>query len=306
MLTMRARKCAASTAYQSASIVIAATPPLIALRYTDKMVASGARSFRLTKWYMDCISPDGAFAVAYWARLHWGPLSLCYAGLMRSSSLVQPVVSRSTLRGGAGPIASATGVEWRCKGLGVHAAWRALCPSVERELYCTPAGAVRWKCIVPRGSCSLRVGDDTCVGLGYVEVLEMTLAPWDLPIAQLRWGRWIGAEGGITWIRWDGGHPLSLVLCDDTEVEATVSDDCIAFADGRRLELAVARVVREGMLGSTVLRSLPGVRLVAPKALLQTCEHKWLSKGQLIGDMASTPRQEAWAIHERVDFGGGG
>ena len=45
-------------------------------------VSGGPGVFRLSKWYMDCVAPDGTAVLAYWARLTWGLLRLRYAAVL--------------------------------------------------------------------------------------------------------------------------------------------------------------------------------------------------------------------------------
>lgn len=42
----------------------------------------GNGSFRLCKWYLDCVTDSGDAFVAYSAHLQWGPIALHYAGVV--------------------------------------------------------------------------------------------------------------------------------------------------------------------------------------------------------------------------------
>jgi hypothetical protein len=82
--------------------------------------------FRLSKWYMDCVAPDGTALVAYWARLAWGMVRLRYgAALVRRNG---KVVEAATLCPGRGPKPQLAGISWRCGSLGIAGHWHALDP----------------------------------------------------------------------------------------------------------------------------------------------------------------------------------
>lgn len=237
--------------------------------------------------------------IGYWARVRWGRLRFGYAGVLRSRRQSPTVAEASTLRCGAEPVAAASGVAWACPALRLQGDWTTTCPpAAERTLLVTEHGIVRWTCASPRATCSLRVGAEEYAGLGYAEVLEMTIPPWRLPVRELRWGRWLTDAEALTWIDWRGPHPLSLVLDRGHEVAASVDDDGVSMRDGRRLSLQLDRVIRSGSLGATVVRAVPGLRGVLPRSIARTREHKWLSCG------VTTPNgSRGWAIHERVEFG---
>lgn len=253
--------------------------------------------FGLRKWYMDCTASDGSFFVGYWARVRWGPLRLGYAGVIHSACGSEPPRASSTLRPGKGPSQSGDELVWNCHALGLHGRWKRLCPPVQRTLFDSDEGTVRWSCGVPRAMCRVSLRDEVFDGMGYAELLEMTVAPWRLPIRELRWGRWLSESTSVTWIDWRGPYPLSLVLEDGISSEGRVADDGVMIGD-RRLSLTTDRVIRSGTLGATVLGSLGAIGNVLPPALARTHEQKWLSRGSL-----GPNRLQGWAIHERVVFG---
>lgn len=150
---------------------------------------------------------------------------------------------------------------------------------------------------MPRAMCRVSLRDEVFDGMGYAELLEMTVAPWKLPIRELRWGRWLSENSSVTWIDWQGAFPLSLVLEDGIPSEGCVADDGVKMGD-RCLRLTTDRVIRSGTLGATVLGSLGGIGDALPPALARTHEQKWLSRGSL-----EPQRLQGWAIHERVVFG---
>jgi len=146
------------------------------------------------------------------------------------------------------------------------------------------------------------MSDGTVVsGLGYAERLTLSLAPWRLPIDELRWGRWIAAEGGrsIVWIDWRGAQPLTAVFVDGVrQGAATVDDDRVAAADAS-LVLTDQRTLHQRALRDVIGAVGPLAR-VFPTSWLDVEDCKWMSLGTLHG--AGAPPETGWAIHEHVRF----
>lgn len=261
-------------------------------------IDSVSSSFRLRKWYMDCTTEDGSVVIGYWARVRWGRLRVGYAAVTRSSSGVDHPRTLSTLRAGAEPEHHGNELIWGCATLGLQGRWEQRCPAAKRTLFKAKDGAVHWSCAMPRASCRVRLRDEVFDGMGYAELLDMSIAPWRLPIRELRWGRWLSEDTSVTWINWRGPFPLTLVLNDGTSVDGVVGDDCVHLGGDRRLSLTTDRTIRSGTLGATVFGSLGGLSKSLPPALARTHEVKWLSRGTL-----SPESRQGWSIHERIVFG---
>ena len=258
-------------------------------------------AFHLRKWYMDCVAPDGATFIGYSARLSWGLLKFSYASSFSSPPKGESDERRITGRHG-GPVLRDDRVRWECPKLGLEAVWHRTSPPIERVLLDTPKGAVTWRCHVPRGQAEIQVpGFGSWVGTGYVEEMEMRVPPWELPLDQLRWGRFLSPEESVTWLEWKGPHPLCLVYQDGAPMDrAWVEDDVVGWDGTKRLDLGRVRVLREGELGVTTLPHVPFADKLLPKQLSGVHETKWLSKGTLTAPEARMAT--GWAVHERVQW----
>jgi hypothetical protein len=138
-------------------------------------------------------------------------------------------------------------------------------------------------------------------GLGYAERLTLSLPPWRLPIDELRWGRWIAADGGrsLVWIDWRGAQPLTAVFVDGVRQEAaTVDDDRVAGADVI-LVLTDQRTLHRRALRDVIGAVGPLTR-VFPASWLDVEDCKWMSLGTL--HVAGARLETGWAIHEHVRF----
>jgi hypothetical protein len=231
--------------------------------------ASARAVFELTKWYADAVSAAGDWWIGYCARLACGSFKVSYSSVLDSSG------DRHSLR--AVDLTTASG-EIRWSGLGVEGRWAAIAPPLRATVFECDEGAVEWECLVPCGAASV----GTLEGLGYVERLRLTVAPWRLPIRTLRWGRYLSDRHSLIWIDWLGDYQRRLVFLDGRpipDLPAMTFDNTVT--------------IRDGPLGSTVLSAIPGLDRIAPLRMFAVRERKWRSRARLMDD-------SGWAIHEEV------
>lgn len=259
-----------------------------------------SEAFRLTKWYFDVASTDVSplAAIGYWTSLDYQGLALAWQSVSRYA-VDGAATSWSLAR--SGPPRNEDGmVQWSSSALKCHFE-TSTSPSVMNEsLWAEDAGSVEWTCVAPAGLACVQFADGSSIGgTGYVERLEMTVAPWELGMRELRWGRWCDddAKRSLVWIDWRGKNPRRWVFLDGQRVEAEVSDTRVA-TDGVVLELALIAPLENRVLGDIINR-IPGVSTIAPRAARDIREQKWLSRGELrLGDTRLTGR----AIHEAAIF----
>jgi len=257
--------------------------------------------FSLLKWYLDCVSDTGEAAILYSARVRWCGIRMAYSNLIAMGD------------GACNSDSSMHGAEIRHDGqeiflaspqLGVEGRWTARAAPVERTVYACEAGSVVWNCLQPAAAVALKIGEKRLTGAGYAECLTLTLPPWQLPLRQLKWGRFVPDRdalkpNSLAWISWMGSHTLSLVVHNGASDEyASIADTEVAWAGGKlRMEEPVA--LRAGRLARTILPAAPALRRIFPHSLFNVEEKKWRSRGIL-----ETPDGESrgWVIHEAVDW----
>lgn len=264
--------------------------------------------FSLTKYYMDCETPAGDVILCYASDLHVGGVQL-----RQSSVLVHSVDagswSRQSFFRGRLPRQGKSGWVWHCPALGVRGQWACHgAPSPAIKLYETETGKnVVWQCLAPRADVCLSLRGRHETGTGYVECLSMSLEPWKLPVDTLHWGRYHGLQGtDLTWIFWEGEHPLSLLLRGSECVSppgcvcAAADGSAIDLGGGSLMELSRDRVLRTGDISNTALKYFPGpVKRLLPGSILHLQETKWAGAALLHDGRAPEP---GFAIHEIVRF----
>ncbi len=258
--------------------------------------------FLLAKWYLDCVSDTGDVFIGYSAELRWKAVTINY-----SSVLLHPAhagtTTRTSVRKCSHPVSDRKRITWSFRPLQIEGAWEALAEPVGHPLLESPRGNVLWSCLQPHSRVEVRVGSDTTVsGRGYVEHLEMSLRPWELPIKELRWGRFLSEHDAMVWIDWQGEMPLTLVYRNGRLLaDHSVSDQAVTTRGGQPvLALDHPAVLRDGPLISTALAAVPGIDKVAPLKTLRARESKWLSRGTV--NKIDGPPAAGWAIHEVVRF----
>ena len=254
--------------------------------------------FRLTKWYADCVGHDGDVVILYCGIARWRAITLRYTSVLEAGSGRKTVV-RYSLRRSTMPAKRGTSIRWQSNSLGIMGVWERLDPPFETEVYKSSEGVIKWHCLHPRSRASINLGCTKAVqGLGYVERLDMTLAPWTLPIQELRWGRFLNDSNSLVWLDWKGSYTCRLVLQNGILGRATViDDDGITLNGNSGLRLTERDVLRNGALGRTALAIIPGLKRFFPSKILKVRECKWRSRGEL---RRGDSRSSGWAIHEVI------
>jgi hypothetical protein len=227
------------------------------------------------------VTDSGDASIAYVGDLAWGPAHLHYSSFLRSVG--NSVTQRNSLRRPSLPVVNGSFISWNSAPFDFDAEWQADSTEVRETVFKNDEGSVDWRCLMPRAH--VRAGHDS--GLGYVEHLSMTIAPWKIPIQHLRWGRFCSASDWAVWIGWQGEFSKRILYLNGKSVPgATIEDEQITL--------------RKGPLGTTALSSIPGVNKTFPARLLQVNECKWRSRARF--ESPGRSPVEGWALHEMVSW----
>lgn len=249
----------------------------------------------MSKWYLDCITNAGDISIIYTGVVNWGPVRLHYSSLLVTTD--QVVRTSHSVRPQSEPAIDREILRWQSGALGVKGVWEPDTPEVHETIFASGAGTIEWHCLMPRA----RTRIHNRSGLGYAERLDITIAPWKLPLRTLRWGRFATPSDWIVWIDWIGDFSRRLVYRNGLLTSTSLLEDCrIEFPDGASLTMDDSLVLRQGPIGATALSVIPGVRSTFPARLLEVNECKWRSRARLGRPGSSTV--EGWAIHERVEW----
>jgi hypothetical protein len=260
-----------------------------------------AGTFSFTKWYLDCVDADGRSVILYWAALAWRGLALTWHSVLLHEPGRQ-AVQRTSLVRVAAPRRRPGAIAWRAPALGCMVSASPRQESFAIRLLDGGRGAVDWHCEAPAAETSVEVAGHAPIrGPGYAERLVLTLAPWRLPIDELRWGRWIAADASrsVVWIDWRGARPATWIFVDGVpQPPAEVTEEGVCAGDAS-LELEARQPLPARSLRD-LIGSIAPLRAMVPASLLALREIKWRSAGTLLA--AGKPPLSGWAVHELVSF----
>lgn len=255
---------------------------------------------RVEKWYLDCVTPDGAGMIGYAARIGLGPLALqCSETLLWRAG--EPADLNRTVLGGRLPAEMPDGIVWRSRAVDANGLWcpcGAGIPTV--TLHEEAAGRIEWTCLCPAAQAIVSVGSIHLEGLGYVERLVMTLPPAKLPFRELRWGRFIAGGQSCIWIQWRGPIERSWCFHNGRAVDAAMPDRHELVWNGHRLRLDQGSILRAGRIAETAFHEAGLWRRLLPRAVGGIEETKWCSAGVLTDEQGR--EHTGWAIHEVAHF----
>jgi hypothetical protein len=255
---------------------------------------------RIEKWYLDCVTPDGAGMIGYAARPGWGLLALRISETLQWGATDSVPLSR-TVVGGPLPVATATAIDWQSRAVATTGRWVPLGPGIAPVvLHEESAGRIEWTCRCPAARASVRIGATPYEGLGYAEQLVLTLPFARLPFRELRWGRFVTEAHHCVWIRWRGRVERSWCFHNARLVDANLTNAHELTWHGHRLQLARGMTLRSGRVADTIAADAGWWRGLIPASLGKVEETKWCSRGVLTD--AQGRGHTGWAIHEVANF----
>lgn len=255
--------------------------------------------FQFTKWYFDCLEPDGRTAIGYWAACSWRGIQLTWHDLTVFPPS-GPRSQRSSRRYVAPPDIRDQVLRWTSPRIGCSVRSAVRCAPFRGRLLATEEGAMDWCCEAPAGETEISYRDGSPLrGTGYAERLTLGIAPWRLPVTELFWGRWISADlaSSLVWIRWCGPRPLTLVLVDGRREPAAEVGERQVVAGGSTLRLGESHELR-GRTLQTIAGRLGRISALLPRSILALRQTRWRSRGTL--QRADGGGSSGWAVHERV------
>lgn len=261
--------------------------------------------FFLQKWFLDCITDDGNAMIFYAAKLKWKRWEVPYSSWL-SYNAKTGLTQKSSYRSVKLPEIKDDVISWNGKTFKVSGTWKALASSIHDRLYNSEEGNLDWKCYQPMSKVHLKVNDKEITGIGYAEELRLTIAPWKIPMNELRWGRYLSQENQLVWIElvgekkqqwtWFNGEKIENVLIKDDTITIPSKDICLEL--DRRIELGAEKKILKVV--KDLLNYIPDFNKAMTTNFLTADEFKWLSYAVL--KKSGKIINSGWAIHEFIDF----
>jgi len=255
--------------------------------------------FYLHKTYLDCVDDAGNCFILYSATIKLSLLKMYYSAFIFSDELNQRT-ERSTFHKSSIKTHKQL-LTFSSKYLQITGNWEKAEGAVESLLYSTPDGIVNWHCHHPLASCNVVYKGRSFLGLGYAETLFLSIKPWELPIDELRWGRFLAPGIAITWIHWAGPNPINKIYLNGKEFnDALLEADSVKFNEGKKkLVFSDISLIRHVKF-SDHISGTPWLKIFLNKAILNSVESKYKSKSAFTDAQGAT--HYGWSIFEIVKW----
>ena len=262
-------------------------------------------NFHLDKWFLDFTGENGEAMIFYAAKLTWHGWSASYTSWLEYDAAYGVRLS-SRFRNVQMPQKKDDLIMWSDTKFGVSGTWESLENMIQTRIFDSDEGFLDWKCFQPASKVQLKVNGSVLKGRGYVEQLILTVPPWNIPMDELRWGRFGSIKHNMVWIElrekekkqwlWLNGEKIENCVIKDEYISLPDKDMVLNLDRGIVLEVEkkIFSVVEK------IIRYIPGFKKVMPINFLMADEFKWLSKGVLQVD--NKILSSGMAIHELVNF----
>jgi hypothetical protein len=161
---------------------------------------------------------------------------------------------------------------------------------------------LKWDCHHPKALAEIIYNGNIYKGYGYAETLFSTIKPWNLPIDELRWGRFLSDSYTVIWINWLGKDPVNKIFINGIEFnDAIFKNDIIIFGDGTyQLKFSERQLIRKGKLSTLFLKMIL-LKMFLNRRFLNTIEIKY--KARTSFSKNSELLSNGWSIFEIVSWG---
>jgi hypothetical protein len=256
--------------------------------------------FKIEKLYIDCIDDRGNCFIVYWAKVKFCLLKIFYSGLVFSDT-DGLTIEKSTLRKTAKPAINGT-VNFNNKFLKVSINLKRIDGPITRTLFKESEDELIWNCHHPKALAVINYYGSIYKGFGYAETLICPMNPLELPMEELRWGRFLSESHTVIWINWKDDHPLNKIFMNGTEYnDAEFDSETISFNNGKnKLTFSEVQPVRNNKL-SSLFSKMKLLKTFFNSRLLDSLEIKYKAKTILFEN--SLCLSDGWSLFETVTWG---
>lgn len=256
--------------------------------------------FKIEKFYLDCIDEEGNCFIVYWAKVKFLLAGFLYSGLIFCDK-DGFATEKSSFRRIPGPVIDRT-ISLKDH-LEADVSLKGIDQPVSLTLYeDRNKNELIWNCHHPKGLAGIRYKGSTYKGYGYSESLISKVKPWNLPISELRWGRFLSDSDTLIWISWKGTYPLNRMFYNGFEYnDAIFKEDIVIFGKGAyQLTFKEIQVIREGVI-SRLFSGMPHLRMFFNQRILSTLETKYRARTAFSKNTITV--SNGWSLFETVIWG---
>jgi hypothetical protein len=250
---------------------------------------------------MDCIDNLGNCFIIYRAKVEFFLIRFVYSGLVFCDA-ESHTTEKSTLKRIKKPVTDVT-IKFSNRFLNTDVTLKRTDDPIIRLLYKDAENnELTWNCHHPKALAEIIFNGKTYKGFGYAETLLSEIKPWNLPIDELRWGRFLSDSYTLIWICWKGKCPINKMLLNGIEYnDAVFKDDFVIFGNGTyELKFSEIQVIRHGKL-SGLFSKMKLIKIFFNSTILNTFEIKYKAKTTLSKN--SVVISNDWSLFEIVTWG---
>jgi hypothetical protein len=255
-------------------------------------------NFRLRKLYLDCIDEQGNCFIVYMAEIKTFLSSLVYSGLIFSDESGQTKQKHSFRSIPSPPLQNKISIN--NEHLKIKGSWENIHDPISATLFSDSSNNdLIWNCHHPKANVEILYENRIYKGLGYGETINLTIKPWELPINELMWGRFLSDKYSVIWIHWSGSFNVNKIYCNGKEYNDLIIDlEKFHFNNGSfTLIFDNIQVIRDGKISDSVPVS-PLLKIISKRRMLATVETKYKSKSTLAIDSETVA--SGWSLYETV------
>jgi hypothetical protein len=257
--------------------------------------------FNLEKLYLDCIDDHGNCFIIYWAKAKFFFLRFVYSGLIFCDA-EGSTKEKSTIRKSQKPLINGT-IHFTNKFLKTDVVLNKTDDAIVRSLHKDiENNEIIWNCHHPKALAEITYNGNSYKGLGYSETLFSAIKPWNLPIDELRWGRFLSDSFTLIWINWVGKVPINQIFLNGIEFnDAIFENDKIIFGGGTyQLKFSDIQIIRQGKLSGLFIK-MTFLKMFLNSRILNTFEIKY--KAMTDFSKSSVFLSKGWSLFEVVTWG---
>jgi hypothetical protein len=258
-------------------------------------------NFKIEKFYLDCIDETGNCFIVYWAKVEFLLARFVYSGLLFCDNEGSSIV-KSSFRTIPRPVINKT-IYLNNRNFKIDLRLKGIDDPISLILYndCDNNELI-WNCHHPKSLAEIEYNGTKYKGYGYAETLISFIKPWDLPIGELRWGRFLSDTDTLIWINWKGSYAINKIFLNSFEFnDAIFEKDNIIFGNGiYHLQFSDIHVIRKGKI-SRLFSKMPHMKIFFNRKILGTVEVKF--KAKTILNKNSILLSKGWSLFEIVTWG---
>jgi len=260
--------------------------------------------FYVEKWFLDCISHTGETMIFYVANLRWHRWEVPYTSWLWYDP-GSGTKRRSRFHHVHLPDQEGNIINWVDPRFGIRGRWESRADILTARLFESSEGYLDWNCYQPISKVRLKAGDRQLECTGYAEQLILSIAPWKIPMEELRWGRYGHQKDYMVWIDIRGERNQTWLWYNGEKIDHVAITDNLIQLPSRNLILTMKNPIpleaeKKIFKIATKLTHLPGLRHSMPLHFLMADGAKWRSRGLL--HQGNQLLNSGWIIHEYINF----